>query len=130
MANFDQVGKQFVSQYYPLFGTNRKAIIGVYKDNSLVTYMGKQMQGTQSIMNFFETGITFTKADYKPEDIDCQPILSSPNSILVTVNGLVQVDNEQRSLKFNDVFILSTDNSGSNYFVANQTFRILGGGSQ
>tara|TARA_B110000093_G_C12944151_1_gene399342 strand:- start:113 stop:508 length:396 start_codon:yes stop_codon:yes gene_type:complete len=123
--DFDFVGRCFVAQFYPTFGTNRSQLGGVYRDSSLMTMQGKQLQGVGNIMCWFKQGITFSIARFETEaeDIDCHP--SPDGGIIISVSGKVLVDDEKRPLKFSDMFYLSEDQG--TWFVSNQIFQITGG---
>ncbi|RNF10913.1 nuclear transport factor 2, partial [Trypanosoma conorhini] len=116
-------GVGFVRQYYDIFSKNREQLAGVYRPNSLMTWVGEQLQGNASIMARLSS-LGFNEALFKPEDIDCHPSLS--NGVLVVVNGEVLLKDERHPLKFNDVFHLAQD--GGQWYVSNQIFRIVGGG--
>ena len=124
-VDFQGIGTAFLQQYYPTFGRDRSQVAGAYRDNSLLTYQGKQLMGVGNIMTFFKDQVTFTSANYQPEDIDCHPSVSG--GVLISVNGLVTPEGETRPLKFNDVFHLATDQNGG-WYITNQMFRITGGG--
>lgn len=119
---FDEVGKGFVNQYYGVFCTNRAQLAGVYRDSSLMTWSGEQLQGIQNIMGKMGN-MTFQTCQFKPEDIDCHPSLSG--GVIVVVNGECHLDQESHPLKFNDVFHLAQDQGG--WYISNQLFRIVGG---
>lgn len=122
---FEIIGEGFVAQYYQFFGSNRAAVAGVYRDSSLMTWSKAQLQGTQAIMEKFRS-LTLGQARFQPQEIDCHP--TATGGVLVVVNGEVVVEGERHTLSFNDVFVLATDASGQ-WYVQNQIFRILGGGS-
>ena len=123
---FAEVGTAFVNQYYAFFATvaTRPQLQGIYRDNSLMTWVGEQLQGIPSIMNRFAT-LQFNQVQVKPELIDCHPSLS--NGVLVLVNGELLLEGEAHPLKFNDLFHLAQDAAGQ-WYVSNQIFRIVGGG--
>ncbi|KEG05341.1 nuclear transport factor 2 [Trypanosoma grayi] len=123
--SFQEVGSGFVRQYYELFAKSRGQLAGVYRPNSLMTWVGEQIQGDANIMARF-AGLGFNEAQFKPEDIDCHPSLSG--GVLVVVNGEVLLKDERHPLKFNDVFHLAQENG--QWYVSNQIFRIVGGGGQ
>ncbi|RNE96602.1 nuclear transport factor 2 [Trypanosoma rangeli] len=123
--SFQEVGVGFVRQYYEIFSKQREQLAGVYRANSLMTWVGEQLQGNASIMARL-TSLGFNEALFKPEDIDCHPSLS--NGVLVVVNGEVMLKDERHPLKFNDVFHLAQD--GGQWYISNQIFRIVGGGGQ
>ena len=120
--SFDEVGKGFVNQYYAIFSANRAQLAGVYRETSLMTWVGEQMQGATAIMGRMQT-LSFQKIAFKPEDIDCHPSLSG--GVIVVVNGECHLDEERHPLRYNDVFHLAQDASG--WYISNQFFRILGG---
>ncbi|KAH9598429.1 Nuclear transport factor 2 [Trypanosoma melophagium] len=123
--SFQEIGTGFVRQYYEFFSTNRAQLAGVYRPNSLMTWLGEQLQGGEAIMARFAT-LGFDEAQFKPEDIDCHPSVSG--GVLVVVNGEVMLKGERHTLKFIDVFHLAQD--GGQWYISNQIFRILGGGGQ
>eukprot|EP00744_Colponema_vietnamica_P010340 GILI01014621.1.p1 GENE.GILI01014621.1~~GILI01014621.1.p1 ORF type:complete len:125 (+),score=32.09 GILI01014621.1:75-449(+) len=120
--SFEETGKGFINQYYQVFCGDRRQLGGVYRDSSLMTWSGEQLQGIQGIMTKMTT-MTFTTAQFKPEDVDCHPSLSG--GIIVVVNGECHLDSEAHPLKFNDVFHLAQDQGG--WYISNQLFRIVGG---
>ncbi|EAN85794.1 putative nuclear transport factor 2 [Trypanosoma cruzi] len=123
--SFQEIGVAFVRQYYEFFSKSRDQLAGVYRSNSLMTWMGEQLQGGANIMARF-ANLGFNEAIFKAEDIDCHPSLS--NGVLVVVNGEVLLKDERHPLKFNDVFHLAQDNG--QWYISNQIFRIVGGGGQ
>ncbi len=124
--SFQEIGQQFVTQYYQIFGANRAQCAGIYRDNSLMTWSSEQMQGSAAIMTKFSQ-LPFGQARFNPNEIQCQPLGTA--GVLVVVNGECILEGESHSLTFNDVFHLTVDAAGQ-WYVANQIFRILGGGSQ
>lgn len=122
---FTDLGTGFVKQYYQFFGSNRAQCAGIYRDNSLMTWSGEQMAGVASIMAKF-AALPFTRAQFNPQEIQCQPIGGANNSVLVVVQGELFIEGERHNLAYNDVFHLTLDAAGQ-WYVANQMFRILGG---
>ena len=123
--DFDGIGKGFVQQYYQIFASNRAACAGIYRPNSLMTWSGKSMQGGAAIMEKFGT-LTFQPGTaFNPREIECHP--TPGNGVLVVVNGELAQPDEAHQLSFNDVFHLCTDQAGQ-WYVANQLFKVLGGG--
>jgi hypothetical protein len=124
--SFAEIGTGFVNQYYQFFATvaTRPQLRGIYRPNSLMTWVGEQLQGVDGIMNRFAT-LQFNQLQVKPELIDCHPSLSG--GVLAVVNGELLLEGEAHPLKFNDVFHLAQDQTGQ-WYVSNQMFRIIGGG--
>ena len=123
--SFDEIGKGFTGQYYATMQSDRSQCAGIYRPNSLMTYNGTQLQGTDDIMQHL-TGLGIDGIVYQVQDTDCHP--TSTGGVLAVVNGELKLPGEDHSLTFNDVFNLALDEQG-NYYVANQLSRVLGGGS-
>jgi hypothetical protein len=124
--DFAGIGKAFCQQYYGCFSSDRTQLRGVYRPTSLVTWAGEQIMGDEGIIAKFAS-LPLTGTHFHPEDIDCQP--TATNGIIIVTNGEVQLQGERHSLRFNDVVLLSQDQAGQ-WYVANQVFRVLGGGHQ
>ncbi|EPY31734.1 nuclear transport factor 2 [Strigomonas culicis] len=99
-------------------------LAGVYRPTSLLTWQNEQIQGAESIMARFEQ-LQFNESVFKKDSVDCQPL---GTGVLVVVNGEVALQGERYALKFNDVFHLA--NEGQSWYIANQIFNIVGGGTQ
>ena len=123
--SFDETGRGFAEQWRACFAGERGHLAGVYGPTSLLTWNGTQLQGVDSIMNHLlnlNTGAVI----YGTVDIDCHPLQN--NGVMIVSNGELKMNEEDHSLSFNDVIVLAVSDAGQ-YYVANQIFRILGGGS-
>ncbi|KAJ3192642.1 Nuclear transport factor 2 [Irineochytrium annulatum] len=120
--SFDVIAKQFTDFYYSTFDTNRAQLAALYRDTSMLTYEGTQFQGVNSIVEKL-TNLGFQQIRHVITKIDAQPSHPTAGSIMITVFGQLQIDNEQHPFNFMQTFNLYPEGPGQ-YFVFND----LGGG--
>lgn len=116
--DFQGIGKAFITHYYNTFDNNRAGLGELYRDQSLMTFEGAQVQGRQSIMGKFGS-LTFKSVKHEVQTVDCQPSMNS--GILVMVSGLLKTDEDQPH-RFCQMFHLVAE--GSNFWVSNDVFRL------
>mmetsp|Transcript_102905 Transcript_102905/g.286604 ORF Transcript_102905/g.286604 Transcript_102905/m.286604 type:complete len:125 (+) Transcript_102905:94-468(+) len=121
MANFQQVGEQFVQHYYQTFDTNRANLGPLYGDVSMMTFEGEQFQGSGAIVGKLQS-LPFQKVQHQIVKADCQPSPGN-NGVVIFVTGNLLVDDNQNPLKFAQVFQLIQNPSGG-YFCQNDMFRL------
>ncbi|KDR81855.1 hypothetical protein GALMADRAFT_240106 [Galerina marginata CBS 339.88] len=121
MADINAVAKQFVDFYYQTFAADRKNLKALYREHSMLTFEGTPIQGNTAITEKLES-LPFAKVQHKVTTLDAQP--SSPNvaSVLVSVTGLLLVDDSENPLNFSQVFQLMPE--GNTYYVFNDIFRL------
>mmetsp|Transcript_11909 Transcript_11909/g.16143 ORF Transcript_11909/g.16143 Transcript_11909/m.16143 type:complete len:123 (+) Transcript_11909:40-408(+) len=119
MANPDDVAKAFTTHYYQTFDTNRAGLVSLFQPMSMMTFEGEQFQGPEAIVQKL-SNLPFQKCLHSANTIDAQP---TNGGILVFVSGNIQVEGEERPLKFSEVFHLCPTPEGS-YFVFNDMFRL------
>ncbi|KAH9057532.1 nuclear transport factor 2 [Lactarius vividus] len=110
MADINAIAKQFTEFYYNTFDSNRANLAPLYRDTSMLTFEGTQIQGTSSIIEKL-TSLPFAKVLHKVTTLDAQP-----------VTGLLVVDDSPNPLQFSQVFQLIPD--GGSYYVFNDVFRL------
>lgn len=120
--SFAEIGEGFAQQYYQVFSDDVSQLGGVYRENSLMTWSGAQLQGVENIINHL-TNLPLGRLAFNVEDIDCHPSLS--DGVLLVVQGAIQLEGEEHTLKFNDVMHLAQDEG--QWYISNQIFRIIGG---
>ncbi|OMO88132.1 Nuclear transport factor 2 [Corchorus olitorius] len=99
----DAVAKAFVEHYYTTFDTNRANLGNLYQENSMLTFEGQKIQGSQNIVAKL-TSLPFQQCKHQISTVDCQP--SGPaGGMLVFVSGSLQLAGEQHALKFSQVSI-------------------------
>ncbi|TPX31356.1 hypothetical protein SmJEL517_g05288 [Synchytrium microbalum] len=120
MAQINDVAKQFVDYYYSTFDRNRAELAPLYKANSMLSFEGAQIQGSQAIVEKL-VGLAFKRVAHKVISLDAQPS-ASPSSLLVAVTGQLLVDEEAHPMQFSQTFQLLMD--GGSYYVFNDIFRL------
>jgi len=121
MADFNSIAKQFTEFYYNTFDTNRANLASLYRDSSMLSFEGSPYQGTTGIIEKL-IGLPFQKVVHKVTTIDAQPSSQTVASILVSVSGMLVVDDSENPLQFSQTFQLMPDNGS--YYVYNDIFRL------
>ncbi|KAI9568979.1 nuclear transport factor 2 [Boletus coccyginus] len=114
------LAKDFTTFYYSTFDSNRSQLAPLYRPDSMLTFEQAQFLGGSSIVAKL-TSLPFTKVRHNVSTIDAQPSKFN-GAIIVSVTGLLLVDEESNPLSFSQVFQLVPD-SGS-YYVFNDIFRL------
>ncbi|KAJ7349085.1 hypothetical protein DFH08DRAFT_135186 [Mycena albidolilacea] len=120
-ANIDAVATQFVEFYYKTFDSDRTQLTSLYRDGSMLTFEGAQIAGATSITDKL-VNLPFQKVLHKVTTKDAQPSSSSVASLLVSVTGLLVVDDSPNPLQFSQIFHLMPE--GGSYYVFNDIFRL------
>ncbi|KAI9056954.1 nuclear transport factor 2 [Trametes sanguinea] len=121
MADITAIAKQFTDFYYTTFDTNRGGLQGLYRDSSMLTWEGTPILGAANIAEKLTT-LPFEKVQHKITTLDAQPSSPTVASLIVSVTGLLVVDDSTNPLQFSQVFQLIPD-AGS-YYVYNDIFRL------
>ncbi|TCD62392.1 Nuclear transport factor 2 [Steccherinum ochraceum] len=121
MSDPQAIAKQFTDFYYQTFDSNRAGIQALYRDNSMMTWEGTQILGASSIVEKITT-LPFAKVQHKVTTLDAQPSSNAVASILVSVTGMLLVDDSPNPLQFSQIFQLIPD--GTSYYVFNDIFRL------
>ncbi|EAU88089.1 nuclear transport factor 2 [Coprinopsis cinerea okayama7 len=121
MADINAIAKQFTEFYYTTFDTNRSNLLSLYRDSSMLSWEGAPIQGAQNIVEKI-TSLPFQKVQHKVTTLDAQPSSPTQASILVSVTGLLLVDDSPNPLNYSQVFQLIPD--GGSYYVFNDIFRL------
>ncbi|KAJ7052535.1 nuclear transport factor 2 [Mycena amicta] len=121
MANIDQVAGAFIDFYYQTFDTNRADLRSLYRDGSMLSFEGSQILGTTAIVEKL-VGLPFQKVQHKVTTKDAQPSSANGSSLLVSVTGMLVVDDSPNPLQFSQVFHLLPE--GGTYYVFNDIFRL------
>ncbi|XP_059445825.1 nuclear transport factor 2A-like isoform X2 [Corylus avellana] len=103
----DQLSRAFVEHYYSAFDANRAGLGILYQDESMLTFEGQKIQGSQNIVAKL-TSLPFQQCQHSITTVDCQP--SGPaGGMLVFVSGNLQLAGEQHALKFSQGFEVRSD---------------------
>ncbi|KAH8117619.1 hypothetical protein DFH11DRAFT_1576163 [Phellopilus nigrolimitatus] len=121
MADFNFIATEFTKFYYSQFDADRASLRPLYRNHSMLTWEGEQVQGVDSILERL-SNLSFQTVKHQVSTIDAQPSSPTIGSLLVSVSGLLVVDGGEHPLQFSQVFHLIPD-EGS-YYVYNDIFRL------
>ncbi|KZT44212.1 nuclear transport factor 2 [Sistotremastrum suecicum HHB10207 ss-3] len=124
MSGPDAIAKQFVDFYYNQFDNDRSQLASLYRESSMLSWESSPFQGSTAIVEKLTT-LPFQKVLHKVSTIDAQPSSPTVASLLVSVSGLLVVDDSEHPLQFSQVFQLIPD--GGSYYVLNDIFRLIYG---
>jgi hypothetical protein len=120
MADFNSIAQEFVKFYYSTFDTNRQALGGLYREDSMLTFEQTPFLGAINILEKLQN-LPFQKVEHRTDTVDAQPGIA--DSIIVMVTGALMVEGSDRPMSFTQLFSLKPD-SGS-YYVYNDVFRLV-----
>ncbi|KAG6898249.1 Nuclear transport factor 2 [Termitomyces sp. T32_za158] len=121
MADINNIAKQFTDFYYSTFDSDRSSLGSLYRPESMLTWEGTPIAGSNAIAEKL-TSLPFSKVQHKVTTLDAQPSSPSVSSLIVSVTGLLVVDDSTNPLQFSQIFQLIPD--GSSYYVYNDIFRL------
>ncbi|KAM6500911.1 nuclear transport factor 2 [Amanita muscaria] len=121
MADINAIAKQFTDFYFTTFDSNRGGLGPLYRDQSMLTWEGTPIQGSKSIVEKLAS-LPFEKVVHKITTLDAQPSSPTVASLIVSVTGLLLVDDGANPLQFSQTFQLIPD--GGSYYVLNDIFRL------
>ncbi|PAV23318.1 nuclear transport factor 2 [Pyrrhoderma noxium] len=119
--NYNAIAQQFTQFYYSTFDTDRAQLAPLYRPDSMLTFEGAQHLGAQGIVSKLEE-LPFQKVVHQVTTMDVQPSSPTVRSMLVSVSGLLKVDDGEHPLQFSQIFHLVPD--GDSYYVFNDIFRL------
>ncbi|KAJ7032507.1 hypothetical protein C8F04DRAFT_1107065 [Mycena alexandri] len=120
-SEIDTVAGQFIDFYYQTFDSDRTGLAALYRDTSMLSFEGAQIAGAAAIAEKLVT-LPFQKVQHKVTTRDAQPSSGTVASLLVSVTGLLVVDDSPNPLQFSQVFHLIPE--GGSYYVFNDIFRL------
>ncbi|KAL6771470.1 hypothetical protein ACKKBG_A26510 [Auxenochlorella protothecoides x Auxenochlorella symbiontica] len=119
MADPEAVAKAFTDHYYATFDSNRANLLGLYQDQSLLSFEGQKFQGAQQIVQKLAS-LPFQNCQHRISSTDAQPSVSG--GVLVFVTGQLITEGESNPLKFSQTFHLAPLNGS--FVVTNDLFRL------
>ncbi|KAH7175706.1 hypothetical protein EDB81DRAFT_874538 [Dactylonectria macrodidyma] len=124
MGDFQAIADQFIDFYFGKFDTDRKELVSLYRENSMLTFESSSSLGAAAIVEKL-AGLPFQQVKHQVTTKDAQP--SNDNGgIIILVTGQLLVDEEQRPMNFSQSFQLARDASGQ-YYVFNDIFKLIYG---
>ncbi|KAF4595552.1 nuclear transport factor 2 [Ophiocordyceps camponoti-floridani] len=123
--NFEEVAKQFIEFYYNTFDTDRKSLLTLYREQSMLTFESASCRGCNSIVEKLAS-LPFQRVKHQVATLDAQPSISD-GGIFIMVTGQLLVDEEQRPMNYTQAFQLARDPANGQYFVFNDVFKLVYG---
>nr|AAN78379.1 CG10174 protein [Drosophila melanogaster]AAN78383.1 CG10174 protein [Drosophila melanogaster]AAN78392.1 CG10174 protein [Drosophila melanogaster]AAN78393.1 CG10174 protein [Drosophila melanogaster]AAN78395.1 CG10174 protein [Drosophila melanogaster] len=118
---YEDIGKEFVQQYYAIFDdpANRENVINFYNaTDSFMTFEGNQIQGAPKILEKVQS-LSFQKIARVITTVDSQPTFDG--GVLIIVLGRLKCDDDPPHA-FSQIFLLKPN--GGSLFVAHDIFRL------
>ena len=120
--SYEEVAKNLVQFYYQTFTTNRAGLASLYRANSMLTFEGVPIQGTEAIVAKL-TSLPISQVQPTIDTLDAQPASPSGSSVLVCVTGRMTIDGgAPEGIRFSQTFHLI--NAEGNYYIFNDIFRL------
>lgn len=105
---YQKITYDFCTQYYSTFDSNFQALQNIYYSNSQFTYQDSDVTGFTNFSNLLILkGIS--KLTHYNMHVSSQPL--RPNAILISVVGLVSINDSINMNKFSETFVLTRDDS-------------------
>ena len=83
--NYREIARRFCSFYYKTYDTNFPALARLYKQNSMFTYIDREIKGFRQLYNAVVASGIYTVLGVQP------PIFGSPNVVELLASGLKDV---------------------------------------
>jgi hypothetical protein len=115
------ITQQFTTHYYQQFGSgNRANMRSLYQNDSSLSFEGEQHNGPDAIIGKLTT-LAFNQVQVQVITRDWLP--GPGGSLVIMVNGSMQLQGEANKLKFSQCFTLLSPSPG-NFYIKNDIFRI------
>ena len=115
------ITQQFTDHYYQVFGSGQRGNMrSLYQNDSSLSFEGEQFNGADAIIGKLTT-LAFNQVQVQPITRDWLP--GPGGSLVIMVNGSMQLQGEQNKLKFSQCFTLIAAGPG-NFYIMNDVFRI------
>merc|ERR1712150_51064 len=120
------IANEFVKQYYSILVNDRAKLHRFYCDASYTmhgegTQDAELIAGVRGIKRLIDSGPPITKVDYKNVDVQ----MSADSGVVLLVTGSVLLSSGSWRDFVRNFFLSPENKSKANYFVINDTFRIL-----
>lgn len=119
MAVWEQIGQQFVQEYYRIFDSDRTKIISLYHPDAMITFEEFRGQGHKQITETFTEKLRFQTIQHIVTKVDCQPTAES--GVIILVTGRLKTDDDPPHAFSQIFYVRPADNS---YFIYHDIFRL------
>uniref|UniRef100_A0A7S4JVQ7 NTF2-related export protein n=1 Tax=Paramoeba aestuarina TaxID=180227 RepID=A0A7S4JVQ7_9EUKA len=120
IMDMDKLAQEFVQYYYNVFEQNQGNLASLYRDQSMLTFEKKKVQGAQNIAREIQN-LGFGQSQHKILTLDCQPFPPG-NGVIVFVSGQLKITPTDNPMMFSQVFTLFQEDG--NWFVLNDIFKL------
>ncbi|PFH62212.1 hypothetical protein XA68_14619 [Ophiocordyceps unilateralis] len=125
MSNYEEIAKQFIEIYYNAFDSDRKSLLSLYREQSMLTFESASCCGSNNIVEKL-VSLHFANVKHQVATLDAQPSIAE-GGIFIMVTGQLLVDDEQHPMNYTQAFQLARDPSNGQYFVFNDIFKLVYG---
>ncbi|KAI8878391.1 nuclear transport factor 2 [Backusella circina FSU 941] len=120
-ADINEIARAFTTFYYQTFDIDRKNLVSLYREQSMLTFEGQQFAGVNNVVEKL-VSLPFQKVQHRVTTVDVQPGIPNIGTTLVSVTGALLIDAEQNTQLFSQIFHLMPE--GNSYWVYNDIFRL------
>ena len=117
MADFQNVGENFVKHFYSTYNQPREQLMSLFSDQSMLSFEGEQFLGQEQIYGKLSS---FGQLTHKINSMDLQPTVGE--GIIAFVSGELSIEGGQ-PMMFTEVFHLQKGGPNG-YYVHNDIFRL------
>ena len=107
--DYKQIAEDFCEYYYSTYDNNINDLSNLYKCDSIFTYLGQEIKGFDKLCNCIKNKHNIYKFDHIINNIYSQPL--GKKTILITVLGIVKINNCIDEDKFHETIIIQKDNN-------------------
>lgn len=96
----------------------------MYSEASMLSFEGAKCMGKAAINAKLTEGVRFKTSRHRIQTLDAQPSPAG-GGVLVFVGGEILVDDEERPIRFSQVFhLLPIPGAGGSFYIHNDLFRL------
>ncbi|KAI6692145.1 hypothetical protein NL676_019855 [Syzygium grande] len=114
--------KRFLENYYRTFDANRADLANLYRDESVMIFDGRKLQGKEAILAELTS---LQQCRHQLHTVHCQPTVVGSGDLLATITGYMWPDGKQDARPFSQMFILIPTPEGS-FYASHGTFQYFG----
>ncbi|XP_030463200.2 nuclear transport factor 2B-like [Syzygium oleosum] len=111
-------GQRFLENYYRTFDANRADMANLYREESVMIFDGRKLQGKEAILAELTS---LQQCRHQILTIGCQPTFLGSSDLVGMVSGNIWLDGKQYARLFNEAFMLLPTPEGS-FYVSRGTF--------
>lgn len=122
ITNYKKIGEEFLIYYYNIYDTNFPHLSHLYYKESQFTFRDKEIYGFNNLLNIIINNYKINKFTHSVVHATVQPINNT--DLLISVHGLVSVNNSPHYDKFIETIVLRRNDS-NNFAILNTIFVLV-----